>query len=67
MGHKYEGFEYNLVHLVKILTFSGLRHVAALSNTINCNTESVCPVISNVLAKREDLYQELRSYTTAMK
>ena len=50
-GPKYEQFEQNLVNSVKAGTFVGLRHVAALLNTIYCNIQPFLPVISNALAK----------------
>ena len=57
---KYGGFEEDVVNSVKVGTFSGLSHVAALSNAVGCNIQCVYPEISNALMKRKHLGKVIR-------
>ena len=46
-------------------TFTGISHVAALSNTITCNVYYINSVISIALVKRKHLQQIFRLHTTS--
>ena len=60
----YYGFKQNLVNSVNIGAFSGLRHVVALSNSINCNIQPFYPLISDTLVKRKHFQLSFRLHNS---
>jgi hypothetical protein len=51
----YNSFEEDVVISIKSGTYSSLRHIAALSNVLGCNINSVYPEVISSCVNRKDL------------